>query len=257
MIDSGAFSAFNSGKPVDLDDYCRFLDAIADLEPLAVQLDVIGDPKATWKNFATMRKRGYRVMPVFTRGSPGEMLEHMYATADYILLGGMVGRRDNLGFLKWVMKRINGRKVHWLGLAGNIEAIKLYRPTSVDATSWISTSAMSGLTLLYVGGGRMKGVARTEFIGRTPSLPIQHAFARIGMNGDEIAEFKNYESWRNTRPADRLGSAMIRASVTSHILRALDIEQHTGTKIYFACGGVGDFDFLFRCRERLKEKGLT
>ena len=70
IIDSGAFTAWNTGINISLDNYCKFLDSISSLEPFhAVQLDVVGNPDETYKNYLNMRDRGYDVMPVFTRGS--------------------------------------------------------------------------------------------------------------------------------------------------------------------------------------------
>ena len=50
LVDSGAFTAWKSGNPIQLDDYCRFLDGL-EMKPWRYfALDVIGDPAATEKN---------------------------------------------------------------------------------------------------------------------------------------------------------------------------------------------------------------
>lgn len=256
IVDSGAFSAFNSGVPIELDDYCKFLDVLKEsfLPFQAVQLDVIGDPKATWKNYQTMKRRGYDVLPVFTRGDTEDSLERMYEAHDYVLVGGMVGRRDNLGFLKWLMERVRGRRVHWLGVI-HPDAIKAFKPTSVDSSSWMTTSAMGGNAVLYVGGGEMDHLKRSMFV-QPPDSILRARIKRLGFDDEEINEFAKRESWRNTRPEGALGTAMIRLSVCSHIKRAVDIETHVGTQVYLACGSVQDIDFLYRCRQKLLERNI-
>ena len=55
IIDSGAFSAWNSRKVIEFDDYCRFLDTIpSHWDYKAVQLDVFGDPVKTLENYYRM-----------------------------------------------------------------------------------------------------------------------------------------------------------------------------------------------------------
>jgi len=59
IVDSGAFTAWNTGKKIELDDYCKFLDSISEFAPYrAVQLDVLGDPEKSWVNYKIMKERG-------------------------------------------------------------------------------------------------------------------------------------------------------------------------------------------------------
>ena len=111
IVDSGAFTAWNTGKEIKLDDYCAFLDTIAHLRPFhAVQLDVFGDPEASQRNYETMVSRGYDVMPVFTRGESPEQLEHLYTLTDYIMFGGIVIGGKNRNYIKWFVNANKGRK---------------------------------------------------------------------------------------------------------------------------------------------------
>ncbi len=50
LLDSGAFTAWKAGKPIALDDYCKFLDTLPFKPWRYFTLDVIGDPKNTLKN---------------------------------------------------------------------------------------------------------------------------------------------------------------------------------------------------------------
>ncbi len=254
IIDSGAFSAFNSGKPIDLDDYCRFLDSVQHLRPFsAVQLDVIGDPEATWKNYKLMRKRGYDVLPVFTRGATEEALEAMYALTDYVLVGGMVGRRDNFSFLKWFSSRVAGRKVHWLGQT-DPEAIKAFKPTSVDSSSWVASTAMGNIPL-YIGAGRLITLTREDF-AKPPDALLRERLRRCGFDAEETRELLIGDNWKSTRSKGPPGPTAIRISVCSHLKRAVEVEQNVGTQIFLACADACDLKFMFWCKNKMLAKGV-
>lgn len=147
IVDSGAFSAWNRGAKIELDDYCRFLDSISQFRPFyAVQLDVFGDPEASFRNLMVMRERGYDVMPVHTRGDSVEMLNRYYEMTDYIMFGGIVVGSENRGYVKWWLQQNQGRKAHWLGFV-DVPFIKVYRPESADSTSWMTANIYGLLRL--------------------------------------------------------------------------------------------------------------
>ena len=78
IVDSGAFTAWNTGKHISMEDYCKFLKTIpSHWEYKAVQLDVYGNPEQTYTNYLRMLDAGYKdVMPVFTRGDTVERLKN-------------------------------------------------------------------------------------------------------------------------------------------------------------------------------------
>jgi len=135
LLDSGAFTAWKAGKPIALDDYCRFIESLP-FEPWRYfMLDVIGDPKATLKNYETMLKRGFKPIPIFTRGEDPSVLEDYYKTSDVVAIGGLVGTKGNKGFVKGIMEKVGKRRVHWLGFT-DLNFVKHYKPYSCDASSW-------------------------------------------------------------------------------------------------------------------------
>ncbi len=101
IVDSGAFTAWNTGKHISMEDYCKFLKTIpSHWEYKAVQLDVYGNPEQTYTNYLRMLDAGYKdVMPVFTRGDTIERLEEFYSYTDYIMFGGIAigGENKNYG----------------------------------------------------------------------------------------------------------------------------------------------------------------
>lgn len=135
LLDSGAFTAWKAGKQINLDDYCRFIESLP-FKPFGYfMLDVIGDPKATMKNYETMLKRGFKPIPIFTRGEHISVLDDYYKTSEVVGIGGLVGTSGNKGFVKGIMTKIGQRKCHWLGFT-QTNFIKYYRPYSCDSSTW-------------------------------------------------------------------------------------------------------------------------
>ncbi|MFX0123536.1 MAG: hypothetical protein ACFFAE_07825 [Candidatus Hodarchaeota archaeon] len=88
IVDSGAYSAFNSGVKIHIDDYLSFLSNIAmkDID-IIVNLDVIRDPKKSQQNWKYLTKKfDSRIMPVVHLAEK----RNLYRSEDYIGLGGMV-----------------------------------------------------------------------------------------------------------------------------------------------------------------------
>ncbi|MFX1285759.1 MAG: hypothetical protein ACFFB5_19115 [Promethearchaeota archaeon] len=88
MVDSGAYSAFNSGVNIQVEDYASFLSEInIHDKDIIVNLDVIGNSRKSRQNWIYLTKKfDYDIIPVIhipdTRNS--------YPSNDYVGLGGMV-----------------------------------------------------------------------------------------------------------------------------------------------------------------------
>lgn len=260
IVDSGAFTAWNTGKVIRLDDYCRFLDSIAHLQPFhAVQLDVFGDPEASYANLQIMLKRGYKVMPVFTRGDSLERLEEYYTLTDYIMFGGIVIGGKNQNYVKWFLERNKGRKCHWLGFV-NLPFIKKYRPESVDSSSWSGSARFGGLHL-HMGAGHMKRFDKQDFT-KKPTDDLLIAASRIGIKYEELKLLSSDVCWSRAWSyyGDRWnepirGMAQF-ISTMAHIMRGYDIEKRLGTKVYLAGAGEIQNKTIFTALALLKERKI-
>jgi phosphoribosylglycinamide formyltransferase-1 len=162
-LDSGAFTAWKAGKQIGLDEYCRFLEGLPIKPWRYFTLDVIGDPGETLRNYETMLARGFKPVPIFTRGEDPSVLEQFYKTSEVVGIGGLVGTPRNRGFVKAIMKHIGDRKVHWLGFT-DFNFVKTFRPYMCDSSSWES-AARYGALKLYMGGGRFKGIKKAQYFG--------------------------------------------------------------------------------------------
>lgn len=87
VMDSGAFSVANSGKTIALTDYIAASKDVDAFEVFA--LDVIGDPRASQRNYCKTWSAGAPGIPTFHRGSDFRYLDQMMR-CDKIAIGGLV-----------------------------------------------------------------------------------------------------------------------------------------------------------------------
>ena len=139
-LDSGAYSAKNTGAQIRLDDYIETCKRLLDTDPLLVEvfaLDVIGDWKATVANTERMHAAGIPAIPTFHFGSPWDVLIGLARDYPKIALGGMVplkGKKKER-FIAECFARVWPKKIHGFGLARAGTLMK-YPFHSVDATNW-------------------------------------------------------------------------------------------------------------------------
>jgi hypothetical protein len=123
FIDSGAFSAQSSGKPVRLSEYIKWIQDNRQSLDLYAALDVIGDPVKTRRNLEIMRAEGLAPVPVFHLGSPLEELTRLVEERPpLIAIGGLVGhlrrsnRREIVPQLNSIFERASGVPLHGFGV---------------------------------------------------------------------------------------------------------------------------------------------
>ena len=138
LVDSGAFSAFNSGKVIELKDYIKFLKEVG--AEIYSALDVIGDPHETLLNYNKMKEQGMNPIPCFHTGEPLKFLDEILHE-NYISLGGMVhaeGVEDWLDkVFNYIFKKNPLIKIHGFGLTDPNLMLK-YPWYSVDSSSWLA-----------------------------------------------------------------------------------------------------------------------
>lgn len=140
VMDSGAFSAFNSGATVDLQAYIETCKRLAAEDPTLTEvfaLDVIGDHKASLKNCETMWKAGVAAIPCYHYGEPEDVLKVMARDYPKIALGGVARKRLKLknDWAAQCFARVWPKKVHGFGF-GSERSILDLPFHSVDASSW-------------------------------------------------------------------------------------------------------------------------
>jgi len=234
IVDSGAFSAWNSGKEIKLDEYCKFLDTLPKtMSYKAVQLDVIGDGEKSYTNLMKMREDGYDPIPVFTRGESLERLDELYSLTDYVMLGGVAKGGTNKNYVKWFLENNKNRKAHLLGFT-RIPFILKYKPYSVDSSSWASAVRYGSMSV-YVGSGKMKRYKKQDFIEHPSQERLQTLYS-MGFTFDEVARLRTKEAWINRASYSKNTVSAFSQFVTlvACVMQAIWVERTCGTKIYFA-----------------------
>lgn len=140
VMDSGAYSAFNSGKPIELQRYIdKCIELLSRDQTLTevFALDVIGDPDASRRNTEEMWRQGVPAIPCFHVGEPWDLLIDMVKRYPKVALGGMVpiGQAEKIGWLAGCFRRCWPARFHGFGVAGE-RLLNLFPFHSVDATNW-------------------------------------------------------------------------------------------------------------------------
>lgn len=250
FLDSGAFTAFSSGKPIQLDDYCRFLEQMPIRPWRYFTLDVIGDPEKTMRNYETMVSRGFSPVPIVTLNDGGASLEAFYQTSDIVALGGLVGTpaKKRNAFIAKMMKAIKGRKVHWLGVVDD-KMVKHFKPYSCDSSS-VEGAGRFGTVNLYLGNGKHMTIGRDHFKSM-PSAKIQNALKKYGL---QLSDFSRKDNWRAA--GDPLRKPFILANCHSYVLKSLDYEKHIGTKVFLAIGADHTLQGVVDRYKKIKQMGV-
>jgi hypothetical protein len=155
LFDSGAFSAWRLGKPVDLDEYCAYLHANKQWMTAYFSLDVINPnnpeeaARQSFENYKYMRKQGLDPIPVLHAQEDIRWLVKMLDEgAGYIALAARSLGTSFSHINDWYSQCWNyltdsaGRplvRVHALG-EGRLDTWGLFPWWSVDSTSWIYTA---------------------------------------------------------------------------------------------------------------------
>lgn len=258
IVDSGAFTAWNMGREISLTEYMEFLKTIPkEWDYRAVQLDVYGNPEASYVNWQKMLDAGFgNIMPVFTRGDTVDRLEQYYAATDYIMFGGIAIGGSNKNYIKWFLDQNKGRKAHWLGFT-NIDFVKHYKPESVDSSSH-SAGQMFGSIDYYAGGGRLMRFHREAFAKRPPEAFVAAA-RRTGYTMAEIGNLAKVEAWRGQPeiPGTKTHLKGLSAffTYTSYVYRMVEVERNVGTKMYHAFTATVNLKRFFQAHDFMVERG--
>jgi hypothetical protein len=226
LLDSGAFTAWKAGKPIHLDDYCRFIESLPFKPWRYFTLDVIGDPHASLKNYETMLKRGFNPIPIFTRGEDIKMIDEYYKTSDVVGIGGLVGTPGNKGFVKGIMNVIGNRKVHWLGFTEK-NFVKHFKPFSCDSSSLTMAGRFASVELFDKKNGQWIKIGKDTFIVK-PKPEIKTLIESYGFN---ITTFSQKSNWH-----EPVGLSM-KLSFKSHVRAS--IEYHKRLNVFYFLAPIG------------------
>ena len=264
IVDSGAFSAHNSGHEIKLDDYCDFITGLQPSFPDMeyVQLDVVFDEQGTKDNYQEMLRRGFDPCPVFTRGASQDYFKELLALDKYIFVGGVQRGKGAPNFAKWVLENSGGYKEHKVHLLAFVrpDFINHYKPYSVDASSW--TSAARYGQLLYYTKGRLKSMHKKDF-AKMPKQAFLDSCKELKIPFNVVKKLRLNGSWKSTTkfvydedpntPSETLGLFI---NTLNYIYYSIKAQNEVGTKIYMAVGDSSQLRLMFQCYDFLKERGV-
>ena len=235
LIDSGAFTYYNAGKELSVEQYIDFIKGLP-IKPWGYfQLDVIRDPEKTKINLYKMLDAGLNPIPIITRGADPEYIDELYGISDIIGIGALRMPRD-LAYINSLMPSIKGRKYHLLGV-GSPKTLAKFRPYSSDHTNYLDEQKYGKLSL-YMGRGRFIHL-RKSFFKKRPPYHIVKRIKELGFEPERLATHMGWiynpdEDYRvkygSIGRTDKLSYAG-KLHLYSHYLFNEDMQEH-GTSIF-------------------------
>ena len=175
VLDSGAFSALNSGATIDPDTYIQFCkDVLSGPRPPVeiFALDVIGDHDATLANTEAAWEAGIECIPTYHPGEPESYLRHIAETYPKIAIGGVAMMKPTsrkLAFAKAVFARVWPKPIHGLGF-GTEQTIMALPWHTVDASNWQAAPSRFGNWRSYSSHGSRRVSLRGSTHDLTPEV---------------------------------------------------------------------------------------
>jgi len=164
MLDSGAYSAWSTGKNISLLDYMGYIERNKEYISYYIALDILGDPDITYDYYRIMRKKGFTPIPVFHYGADESYLQLYSKENEYIALGATVPVKDKRRVARWIIKlqyKYPQLEFHLLGSSS--QAITMWTDIkSCDSSTWIR-HAINGMPRHIKGNSREKKIERAIY----------------------------------------------------------------------------------------------
>ena len=143
MLDSGAFTVWQTGGEVDYDALCAEIQTGRWDE--AVALDAINDPEGSIRTADRMRNEGIEVMPVFHIGEPWSVLEHYCTYHSKVGLSCRFGEppRVSMKWLEQCYARAYPHLFHSFGWTSK-KALTEFPFASADSSTWVMSALAWG-----------------------------------------------------------------------------------------------------------------
>jgi hypothetical protein len=150
MLDSGAYSAWKSGKTIDIVDLTRETKQARWDE--SVSLDVIGDWKASEENALRQKALGSPAFPVFHYGEPFPLLERYCAEFPKVGLSCRFGETvtESYRFIERCFRLAWPHRFHSFGWVAE-KLLTTFPFHSADTASWNNTPAVWGRSRVFTG----------------------------------------------------------------------------------------------------------
>lgn len=267
IVDSGAFTAHSTGRPINLDEHTAYInDRKAAPRVRWVGLDVIGNAEATRRNWLHQRSHDAPVEPTIHYGAdPAEVDKYVRAGlapgADgqaWINLGGIVAQTkrpsNHPKIAAWcaaVARRLpDGVKVHGLGCTPP-SLNRLFGYDSIDSIYWQATIVRHRHLSLF---DPLLGDWRIFYVNHTN--PTQRATSWRGAHRHGRFLRRQY----GTTPAeivDGPDATLKRLAMRSHATMAAYLRQRHGTELVIHLAGASGPQIPWVAEEARAQQGAT
>lgn len=232
LMDSGGFSALNSGSEIALADYISFIKQWGSGLWRYIALDKLQDPVTSTRNLEQMIDDGLKPVPVHVFGEGKARLNKLFSLSDFVAMGGL--RRPHRGhapksYVKLKMEWAAGRPVHWLGYT-NMRMLMTFKPFSCDSANWTAAQRY-GVAEVYRPGHGLVSYARIDVAGNPIPYEVKPALQACGYSSKD---WYRDESWRSRRNTDA-GFMSMEITAYSWVKFVLDFHRSTGVSIFIAC----------------------
>lgn len=246
LVDSGAFTAHETGKSINRADYTAWLSDHHEHIRAAFTLDVIGDYVGTARNHEWMKERlpaDVELVPVWHTMSPLDELHRLCSENAYIGIGGATGLslrvKANMQHLVRAHRiaREHGTVLHGLGVTGSQGGWRLPWSTC-DSSSWLYGRRHGMLILAERSGkiniGRLRNlkgrddVARVRAFGGDPTVIQRERFGSAKHRGSAQANLDN--EWMSI------------AAARAYMLMEGGMRRKHGTDVRLYLAGASDVD---------------
>ena len=142
ILDSGAYSAYNSNAKINLGDYINYIDKNKEVIDYYINLDIIGNPEKTYENQLKMEDKGYKPIPVFHFNNKEKWLKkYIKKGHEYICLGGasQKGSKKVIEWVNYLNHNYPEVDFHLLG-KGQKEILENVKVKSCDCSTYIYDS---------------------------------------------------------------------------------------------------------------------
>lgn len=271
FADSGAFSAWTIGAPIQVEEYAAWLKRWSHWFAAAANLDVISTlPTAGFleghRNFQWLQDQGLHPIPVFHAGEPQDRLYEYIETYPYIALGGLVGAKPrNRGMLRFFVNAFKYAQnhspntcFHMFGLT-DWRIAHLYPWFSTDSTTWIAPARFGDIKVFDpVTGIMMAGKSRN--IMRAGKKKVNIFLRWMARHNIDLASTvdrskqSSYDLCYMGALAYLEAEAWVRAKRPTMPVPA-PYTGHAGPKVYMVHSATTYFSEHMRAVERLCEEG--
>jgi len=249
IVDSGAYTAWASGDPIDVADYIAWLKDWGHRFWRYFALDVVKEPKPTRQNLFKMWDAGLDPVPVHVFGEDEAWMNELYEHTDFIAVVIRQQMGDPDSFIRRVlplkMQWAAGRKVHWFGYT-NHKQITKWKPYSCDTSSWAS-GTFFGTAKVYYGKGRWKAFCHADTINGPMPKILGEALREYGYSYEKA---QDANLWKRVISQGLESDEFIPhwITVNSWIKFVRDIKKHFGTDLYLALlpASWSDNELVFR-----------